>query len=122
RRVRDTMLAHFDTPPSVQKDRCPFSRVNLKERDATEAGTHRWATLGAVETRYQGSRPCRLTIFLEPCVQAIERQLRRAPDDALVHHERRRPEQTTPDRLVQQHVETYSRTLRLGHARTSQCE
>ncbi|MFC0691462.1 ATPase, T2SS/T4P/T4SS family, partial [Paraburkholderia humisilvae] len=28
--VRDTMLAHFDTPPSVQKDRCPFSRVNLR--------------------------------------------------------------------------------------------
>lgn len=39
-------------------------------------------------------------------MQAIDRQPRRAPDGALVHHERRRPEQTTLERLVQQHAET----------------
>ncbi|CAB3774523.1 hypothetical protein LMG29542_07900 [Paraburkholderia humisilvae] len=36
-RVRDTMLAHFDTPPSVQKDRCPFSRVNLRFNPSSRA-------------------------------------------------------------------------------------
>jgi hypothetical protein len=37
-------------------------------------------------------------------VQAIGRQPQRAPDGAPVHYERHRPEQTTLDRLVQQHA------------------
>ena len=40
-------------------------------------------------------------------MQAIGRQPQRAPDGALVHHERHRPEQTTLYRLVQQHAVTF---------------
>jgi hypothetical protein len=40
-------------------------------------------------------------------VQAIGRQLHRAPDDARVDYERRRPEQTTLYQLVQQHAATF---------------
>jgi len=40
-------------------------------------------------------------------VQAIGRQTHRAPDGVPVHYERRRPEQTTLCRLVQQHAETF---------------
>jgi hypothetical protein len=40
-------------------------------------------------------------------VQAIGRQPQRAPDGASVHYERRRPEQTTLYRLVQQHAATF---------------
>lgn len=42
---------------------------------------------------------------MEPYVQAIDRQPGRAPDGALVYHERRRPEQTTLDYPAQQHAE-----------------
>jgi hypothetical protein len=40
-------------------------------------------------------------------VQAIGRQLLRAPDGAPVHYERHRPEQTTLYRLPQQHTATF---------------
>ena len=40
-------------------------------------------------------------------MQAIGRQPQRAPDGAPVHYERRRPEQTTLYRLVQQHAATF---------------
>ena len=37
-------------------------------------------------------------------MQAIGRQVHRAPDGAPLHYERHRPEQTTLYRLVQQHA------------------
>lgn len=40
-------------------------------------------------------------------MQAIGRQPERAPEGAPVHDGRRRPEQTTPYRLVQQHAATF---------------
>ena len=40
-------------------------------------------------------------------MQAIGRQPQRPPDGAPVHDERHRPEQTTLDRLVQQHAATF---------------
>ena len=40
-------------------------------------------------------------------MQAIGRQVHRAPDGAPVHYERHRPEQTTLYRLVQQHAATF---------------
>ena len=40
-------------------------------------------------------------------MQAIGRQPQRAPDDASVHYERHRPEQTTLYRLVQQHAANF---------------
>ena len=40
-------------------------------------------------------------------MQAISRQPQRAPDGTPVYYERRRPEQTTLYRLVQQHAATF---------------
>ena len=40
-------------------------------------------------------------------MQVIDRRLQHAPDGALVHEERHRPEQTTLYRLVQQHAATF---------------
>ena len=40
-------------------------------------------------------------------MQAIGRQLMRAPDGAPIHYERHRPEQTTLHRLVQQHAASF---------------
>ena len=54
-----------------------------------------------------GTRPRRLPTAIEQRVQAIGRQPHRAPDGAPFHYERRRPEQTTLYRLVQQHAETF---------------
>ena len=47
-------------------------------------------------------------------MQAIGRQSHRAPDGALLHDERHRPENTTLYRLVQQHAAAF-----IAHAETS---
>lgn len=41
-------------------------------------------------------------------MRAIVRQSQRVPDGALVHYERRRPEQTSLYRLVQQHAANFT--------------
>ena len=59
----------------------------------------------------------------EPRVQAIGRQPQRAPDGALVHCERHRPEQITLYRLAQQRAVTFIAETEAapgaGHAGTS---
>jgi hypothetical protein len=70
------------------------------------AGPRRYAPDRAIATQCS-ARDSPRSPPREPCVQAIGRQPQRAPDGVPIHYERNRPENTTLNRLLQQHAASF---------------